>query len=307
MKRHFITIVLLVLGGCAPADSSDASAAVDLGPGPDSLPPDLTASRPLVVVTLNTHSFQEGTDSLKKLDQIGKSLAALKADLVGLNEVMSGTFWSYHYKGQKYDGAALIKKALEAASGQTFHLYSKGFAHWSSGELMSNVVLSRWPITESGSRSLTTTDFWPAPKEKRNVVYARTTVPGYGPVNLLVTHTWGWDSADTAKQIAEVKSFLASKVQGDEVLNLVLGDLNLPPTHKHFSAWLAAPVKLYDTYAEANPKGSAPTTFKGKHRIDYVLADRKTAKLSSRLVFDGKDQPVVSDHLGVKTVFELRK
>ena len=53
----------------------------------------------LVVVTLNTHSFQEGPDSIEKLEQIGQGLAALDVDLVGLNEVMSGTFWAYDYGG----------------------------------------------------------------------------------------------------------------------------------------------------------------------------------------------------------------
>ena len=265
------------------------------------------AARRLVVVTLNTHSFQEGAGSLQKLETIGQGLAALGADIVGLNEVMSGTFKSYHYTGQKYDGAALIKAALEKASGQTYHKYSAGFAHWSSGELMSNVVLSRTPIIASGSRALTTTDFWPAPKEQRNVVWARTRLDGFGPLNVMVTHTWGWGSADTATQIAEVKAYLAGKVQSDEVLNLVLGDLNVHPDHKAFAAWLAAPLKLWDTFGEANPGSKAATTVKGQHRIDHVLADRREHALSSSLVFDGKQQQLVSDHVGVMTTFALTR
>ena len=316
MMRPLLSILFLALSGCTPLSSSPADDAA--APAGDHGPPadrgqldgaaEAGATRRLVVVILNTHSFQEGTGSLQKLEAIGKGLAALKVDLVGLNEVMSGTFWSYHYNGKQYDGAAMIKKALEAASGVPYYSYSQGFAHWSSGEQMANVVLSRTAITESGSRSLTTTDFWPAPKEKRNVVYARTVIPGFGPLNLLVTHAWGWDSVDTATQISEVKSFLAQKIRGDEILNLVVGDLNLPSTHKTFPAWLAAPVKLVDTYGEANPKGNTdPTTIKGQHRIDHLLCDRRSWSFTSTLVFDGTNQPVVSDHKGVKTVFELVK
>ena len=315
MKRHLISVLLFAATGCTPGSSpvdDAAPPAADHGPwvarGQQEGGVEAGVTRRLVVVTLNTHSFQEGTSSLQKLEAIGKGLAALQVDLVGLNEVMSGTFWSYHYNGQKYDGTAIIKKALEAASGVPYHSYSRGFAHWSSGEQMANVVLSRTAITESGSRSLTTTDFWPAPKETRNVIHARTTIPGFGPLNLLVTHTWGWDSVDTAKQIAEAKSFLAQKIRGDEILNLVLGDLNLPSTHKSFPAWLASPVKLVDTYGEANPKGNTdPTTLSGQHRIDHVLCDRRSWSFTSTLVFDGKNQPVVSDHKGVVTVFELIK
>ncbi len=292
-------VLMLAFCGCAPAGEENQDLGQDIA-APDA------AARRLVVVTLNTHSFQEGTSSLQKLESIGRGLAALGADIVGLNEVMSGTFWSYHYKGQQYDGAVLIKAALEKASGRTYHVYSAGFAHWSSGEQMSNVVLSRTPIIASGVRALSTTDFWPAPKEQRNVIWARTTLAGYGPLNVLVTHAWGWGSTDTAKQIAEVKAYLASKLQGDEVLNLVLGDLNVHPDHAAFTAWLGAPTRLVDTFGEANPGSKAATTFKGQHRIDHVLADRRAHSFASALVFDGKTQPVVSDHLGVMTTFTLR-
>jgi endonuclease/exonuclease/phosphatase family metal-dependent hydrolase len=237
----------------------------------------------LTAVTLNTHSFQEGPDSLAKLEQIGQGLAALEADVVGLNEMMSGQFWSYDYGGASYDGTELIREALEAASGATWYVTAVGFAHWSSGELMSNVLLSRFPIVEVDSRALTTTDFWPAPDEQRNVVFARIELPARGPVNLFVTHAWGWDSVDTVTQIAEVKGFMASKARGDEVLELLLGDLNMPSTWSGHDTWLnAAPFVLVDTYALANPSGMADaTTADGLHRIDYVLARASPSTVSS--------------------------
>ena len=312
MKRYFITFAALWAAACAdPAPPAGMDGRpLDRGSA-DRGPAEATSTPPrrLVVVTLNTHSFQEGTTSLHKLQLLGQGLAALKADLVGLNEVMSGTFWSYHYKGQKYDGTAIIKKALEGASGIPWYAHSVGFANWSSGELMSNVVLSRTPISQRASRALSTTDFWPAPGQQRNAVYARTQIPGWGAVNLVATHTWGWDSSDTLKQIAQVKGLLASKIQGGELLNLVLGDLNVPPDSAGHKAWLnAAPVKLVDSYAEANPQGGGdPTTIKGTHRIDYILCDRRSLAFTSKLVFDGKDQPVVSDHKGVVTTFVLSR
>lgn len=273
---------------------------------------DSAAGETLLVVTLNTHSFQEGADSLAKLQLIGQGLAALGADIVGLNEVMSGTFWAYDYGGAQYDGAALIQESLQASSGVPWHVVSHGFAHWESGELMSNVILSRTPILESDARSLTTTDFWPGPQEQRSVIYAATEVPSFGLVHVFVTHTWGWESVDTLPQINEVKAFMADKQRGDETLSLLLGDLNAPSTSAAYSWWTAPPAPLVDTFAVANPgQLHVSTTWSDEHRIDYILAREASWDLASWLIFIGKEEgglvlSPVSDHKGVATLFKTR-
>jgi endonuclease/exonuclease/phosphatase family metal-dependent hydrolase len=271
---------------------------------------DAASPRALTVVTLNTHSFQEGVSSLEKLDAIGKGLATIGADLVALNEVMSGSFASLG--GAQHDAAALIRASLEQASGASWHLTSIGFAHWSTGEMMANAILSRTPLSETGSRALTTTDFWPAPGEQRNVVHARTAVPGIGIVNLFVTHAWGWSSKDTLAQIGEVKGYLAEKARGDEAISLLCGDLNMPSSQSGYQSWIdPPPAKLLDTYLAANPQGTTDsTTFDEPHRIDYILATGTPTVLRSRRVFDGSAEngvvlPRVSDHKGVLSVLRV--
>lgn len=281
-------------------------------------------AEPLVVVTLNTHSFQEGADSLDKLEAIGQGLASLPvpmgwegtedrlvADLVGLNEVMSGTFWSYDYGGATHDGGAILQQALEAASGMTWYRADFGFAHWDSGELMSNVVLSRTPLLDTESLSLTTTDFWPAPNEQRSVGRVETDVPGLGRIRFYVTHTWGWDSVDTLTQVGEVKSFMALH-QGEPAVDLLVGDLNVPSTSLAYQEWTEGPpFPLLDSYGLANPDGfTDPTTTDGTDRIDYILVGEggpipeDPACFRSARIFDGSSLPVVSDHYGVVTVLD---
>lgn len=273
----------------------------------------------LVVVVLNTHSFQEGDDSLDKLQWIGEGLAALEADLIGLNEVMSGTFWAHGFGGAEYDGAELIRTALEEASGDTYYTARHGFAHWDDGEEMSNVLLSRFPIIESGHRLLTTTDYWPAPDESRSVLYARVEVPQLGLVNVFVTHTFGFESADTFVQIDEVKDDMAERFRDNEALDLLLGDLNVPSGSDAYEYWLdAPPFRLIDTYAAANPENvDDSTVVDGDVRIDYIMAgegwdiSENPDRFTSTLVFDGSAVngqvlPIVSDHKGVVTTFILR-
>ena len=58
----------------------------------------------------------EGTDSRVDVARVTDAIRAARADIVGLNEVMSGTFWSYDYGGAEYDGLMLIREALEAGA-----------------------------------------------------------------------------------------------------------------------------------------------------------------------------------------------
>ncbi|MBI4819203.1 MAG: hypothetical protein HY791_23225 [Deltaproteobacteria bacterium] len=279
---------------------------------------EITSSPTLTVVTLNTHSFQEGADSLAKLDQIGEGLASLGADLVGLNEVMSGTFWAYDFNGASYDGAAIIASTLERSSGTRWHLYRHGFAHWADGEEMANVILSRFPIIESEHRALTTTDAWPGPAEQRSVSYARVDVPGLGLVNFFVTHAALAGSSDTPTQIREIRQFMVDEFRHDEALDLLVGDLNTASTSPTYTTWLdEPPFHLIDTYARANPRGFEDATiFDAELRIDYVLAGEGSAliegssRFSSQLAFDGSSHdgltlPIVSDHKAVVTRFRL--
>jgi endonuclease/exonuclease/phosphatase family metal-dependent hydrolase len=327
--RHVLVMAVLCILACAestPTDGGDACDPAGNGAGNgeangetngEVLEPADPPER-LTVVTLNTHSFQEGPDSLEKLGWIGEGLAAMDADLVGLNEVMSGTFWAYDFGGAQYDGTRIIQEALEDASGRPWYAATFGFAHWDDGEEMSNAILSRTPILAAERRELTTTDFWPAPDGRRNVAFARTQIPGVGIVHFFVTHTWGWSSVDAIVQIDEVKAFIEEKRRGDEVLTLLVGDLNTPSTWENYARWIEGPPFAFvDTYAEANPGGFAdPTMFGGEHRIDYVLVREGSAlgadpgTYASSLVFtgepfDGAVLPVVSDHKGVATVFQL--
>lgn len=266
------------------------------------------SSKRLVVVTLNTHSFQEGPNSIEKLRAIGRGLAALPADIVALNEVMSGRFPSFG--GQHHDAVEIIREALETASCQPWHVVVSAFAHWDTGEQMANAVLTHFPVTESGERVLTTTDFWPGPSEQRKVVYIRAEPPQIGPVALFATQAWGWDSVDTLTQIDEIKSLVAAKTRGDEANVFVVGDLNIEPSSLGYDRWIGEPLPLVDTFAVANPEQrDNSTTIGEQHRIDYIFATRTKARYQSFLAFDGstrneKTTPIVSDHKAVVTIFE---
>lgn len=313
--------------GADAAEGRDAAARLDASPGADAGGADSGATGTdagsdadggamrdetdqLVVVTLNTHAFQEGRDSIDKLTQMGQGLAQLDADLIGLNEIMSGDFSAFGPQ----DALDHVQDALEAATGQTWHRARHNWAQWDSGEFMANAILSRYPIRDVDERDLTTTNFWPAPDHgARAVLYGRVDVPRVGVVDLFVTHTAGTHAgmSEATVQAEEVKAFMGSKGTGAD-LQLLVGDLNVPPTWPTFQTFVNAPPVLVDTFGVANRSTpNAPTKWSGQNRIDYVLAQADAALLSggprfsSRIIFDETDLPRVSDHKGVVTIFPV--
>ncbi|MDX9719582.1 MAG: hypothetical protein RBU37_02460 [Myxococcota bacterium] len=295
--RLLLLLLLWSFVGCAARSPHEQDAMLDAE----------IETEALVVATLNTHSFQEGLDSLSKLDAIGVELARLGAQLVVANELMSGRFFAYDMGGAEHDAAQLILDALQRASGEDWEYALFPWAHWDTGELMSNAVFCRGKVLESDARALTTTDFWPAPLESRGVGYALLELEGLAPVEVFVTHSWGWDSADTLAQISEVKAFMVEKHSPLSRLTLLMGDLNLPSSWPAFQAWLEPPpLSLLDTFALAwpeNPHQSSQND--GEHRIDHVLMRDGACQVEkAHFAFDGELlegqlSPVVSDHKGV--------
>ena len=266
----------------------------------------------LVVVTLNTHSLQEKTQRFKKLEWIAEGLAAVNADLIGLNETVSGKIYARGYQGRSMNTAELIQSYLEELTGASYHRYEKTMGIWGDGEHLNNVILSRYPIEEQSERKITTTDKWPAPNQKRNVLFAKVRLPGGQPVHFYVTHAMGWISVDTASQIKEIKSFMDEHYHPEVLAEFVVGDLNVVPTHPQYPDWLRLEPAMRDTYATIN-KIHHPYR---AETVDYIMLSERSSigevERSADLIFNNESVgghlfPKVSDHVGFVTRIKIPK
>lgn len=269
-----------------------------------------TKQKQLTIVTLNTHSLQEKVDCFNKLEWIAKGLGQLKADIIGLNEVVYGNIYAHNCRGAYYDTAIIIKKYLEANTGIKYFLYKKEFAKWENGENLANAILCKYPLHNCSSIELTTRDFWPAPHSKRNCLYSQLEF-ATGKLNIFLTHTMGYDFPDTIDQIIEVKDFVAKK-QCKTLGSIVMGDFNVP--YKHLFYWQLRKEfpEFVDTYALTNPDSTCGP--KDDERLDYIfwvdgifLLNPK--KVTSTIVFkdetyEGYKYPYVSDHFAVVTTIK---
>jgi len=266
----------------------------------------------LVIVTLNTHSFQQETKIFEKLLWIAEGLKNLDADIIGLNEILYGNIYSRGYKGKYYDTSEIIKNHLECMMKQEYFLFKAGFGKWEDGEILANAILSKYPLYDSSYIELTTNDFWPAPYSKRNCIFSKIYINQKGYINFFVTHTMGYDYNDTRLQIKEIKKFVNSKKNEDTMGSIVMGDFNVPQYHKNYPFLIKHPPEFIDTFALANPSlFNKSSTFDNQHRIDYIFWVHgnlllKNHKVESSIIFNDDYYkymyyPIVSDHFGIVT------
>ena len=71
---------------------------------------------------------------------------------------------------------------------------------------------------------------------------------------------------------------------------------------------------LYDTYVLAEKKDNGVTVDKGIHgwahdksqkRIDYIFSNKELKVKESKVIFNGKNQGVISDHFGIELEIEI--
>ncbi len=156
---------------------------------------------------------------------------------------------------------------------------------------------SRW-ISRSRSRSDTSAS--------RKVVRARVAIPGFEPIDVCSVHA-SWESAGLLDQVEALERWSARFPAGAECL-IMAGDFNDEPTGRGYAAMRSH--GFADAFAEAPPRRAPILTTTWGTRIDYIFhRGRANGGLASglravrtRVVFDGRNEPVVSDHFGVLAV-----
>ncbi|MCD8501510.1 MAG: hypothetical protein LRY71_07320 [Bacillaceae bacterium] len=115
---------------------------------------------------------------------------------------------------------------------------------------------------------------------------------------------WEDDKEPFTKQVDTLLSF----VPKDEPFFL-MGDFNNDAANENEGYDYLLSKGLYDTYQRAEQKDEGITVCgkiagwgKNKEgiRIDYVFASQPLKVRSSKIIFNGKSKPVVSDHFGIE-------
>jgi endonuclease/exonuclease/phosphatase family metal-dependent hydrolase len=235
------------------------------------------APRELVVATYNIHEALNFW-SLPDPEAVAQTIETLNADVIGLQEVGRG--WNVN-------GGPDLLAWLRWRLPQYRVVYAPML-----GELVGHVILSRYPITESGWRHY--------PRRTNRLPYGLTwaVIPtSAGDLLFIVTHLspYAGYEADRAAQTGDLLAFWGGRPR-----TVLVGDFNAVPTEPAIrqlldSGWLdvTMPHGLGGafTYASGQPY----------QRIDYIFSTPDVESLSASI-----PQTLASDHLPVTARLRLR-
>lgn len=239
----------------------------------------------------------------ERLPALRKGIAALGADVMGLQEVL---------RHDGFDQAALVAP--------TGYEIAWGIASPNHGYPLGNAILSRWPIGRTETFALPDggTD------ERRSLVYAEIAAP-FGKLPFFVTHlNWKpWEGHVRVAQVKAVVEHVTRLAPEGSFPPVLVGDFNAEPDSDEIRylrglTGLGGPcVYFADAFGVAGD-GSTGTTFSKRNphaeplreperRIDYVFVRgpddaQRGEPREARVCFDeGIGGTFATDHFGVVT------
>ena len=264
------------------------------------------------LLTLNTHSLIEN-DYLKKLNIFADFVVRQMPNIVILQEVMqpanSKEVLTRHSVAGKIPlragNHALNVLKLLKERGVEYHLIwlgiKKGYDQFDEGL----AILTLEPYEDIDVIQLSPFDDYNNWKTRKALGVK---AGGFWIYNV---HMGWWDDKDSPFQYE--LSRLYEGVIGKE-LTLFAGDFNTVDNDAGYDLILKQ--GLWDTYSLAKEKDDGKTASLGidgwgqagydkRIRIDYVFSSKPIEVHSSYTVFNGRDEPTVSDHCGILLNFEV--
>ena len=258
------------------------------------------------ILTLNTHSHMETED---KQDIFVSAVKKELPDIIALQEVNqtidkekvipSGKFYKPLYGSRiKEDNYAKSVTGKLLDDGLCYYWtwlkIKKGFDKFEEGQ----AFLSRYPIEEIDEILLSNTDDFDNWKKRM-------------ALGIRIYDTWfynvhmGWFEDEEEPFSSHFEKLCTALCHKENVF--LMGDFNCNAESDGYklvlsSGWL-------DCFKEAKEKDDGITVkgkiagweMSGDKRIDYVFSKKKIKIKSSKVVFNGMNYPVVSDHFGVLT------
>lgn len=263
------------------------------------------------LLTLNTHSWMEEEMETKFQDLVTR-IVEEDYDLICLQEVNQLMASIEVEKSLRYsplpvnpaiceDNYALrLVEALEE-QGKSYY-WSWAYNHVGYDRFHEGVaILSKTPIEVADLLASETTD--PSDYHTRRALLARTVVEGQ-PLSLVSLHLSWW-----GKGFEVEWPRLAKALETEKNPLIVMGDFNNPTGNQGYQEVINSSLNLVDSHVVAD-------TISGDHtiqadidgwegnkqvlKVDHAFVDKSFKVISSSLVFDGNNSPIVSDHFGLE-------
>ena len=263
------------------------------------------------LLTLNTHSLME-KDYERKLDAFVDAIVKNKPEIIALQEVMQPKNANEaHFRGEMYTIGKIPAKEGNHAVNDLNKLKEKGLDYklvWHGFKEAYNdydeglCILTNQEIL--GVKELMLTKF-----EDYNSFKTRKAIA------IKINDEWfycvhfGWWDDEKSPFSDEWKSLLIKTKRNEKTW--LLGDFNIDAKEQN-EAYNLIKNDFYDTYLLAKDKDDG-ISVKGKidgweknskdKRIDYIFTNRNVPIISSKIIFNGENGEIISDHYGVMVTF----
>ncbi|NOT13648.1 MAG: endonuclease [Methylococcaceae bacterium] len=267
----------------------------------------VSRSKPLTVLILNLHCYQEDNQDYK-FSQIARAIDERQVDIVCLQEVAE--LWNDGLGNFETNSAKIINDRLA----QPFLLYTDwshlGFDKYREGV----AILSRYPIIRQDSKYVSDThDVYSI--HSRKVVMAQIFIPFMGLINVFSAHLSWWEDG-FAQQFSCLRDWADSEQSESVKATLLCGDFNIAAGSTGYRLVVDAH-EYEDQFLAANAHGVFEKVFRVNdpywqnylaedYRIDYIFLNKNNdfRVTSGEILFTEHDYGRVSDHCGYLMTFE---
>ena len=267
------------------------------------------------ILTLNTHAWIE-ENQLEKIEQLAHFINEHDFDVIALQEVnqsmqekaLPASEMTYFHEAEentivKADNYAyVLRKQLHTEYYWTYIPIHVGFAKYDEGL----AILSKTPIKEAfGAYVSDMRDY--ANFRTRKLLGIKTEISGKDTWFVNGHYNWWHDEEEPFEPQWKYSLAVMDKYVGS-LPAFIMGDFNNAAHIEGEGYSLVTGSGWHDCYELAAQKDDGFTVVKAiagwednkqKLRIDYVFSNQEVPVHSSKVVLNGIDSPVVSDHFGV--------
>ncbi|MDW8706267.1 endonuclease/exonuclease/phosphatase family protein [Streptococcus suis] len=256
------------------------------------------------LLTVNVHAWLE-EDQHEKLDILAQTIAQKQYDVIALQEVNQLMTSPLVTKELRQDNYGLILLEKLRALGQFDYSYYWSNSHIGYDKYEEGIAfLTKLPVYEVDP-------FYCSQNKSVDSILSRKimglTVFYQGQLIDLYSCHINLPDSQEENQLENIRS-IVERTSSDR-LKILMGDFNTDALSNPKAYQAIKDLGLYDSYDLAEEKDAGITVEKAidgwaghsqEKRLDYVFLNQKRQVQSSRVIFNGDNLPIISDHFGVE-------
>lgn len=259
------------------------------------------------LLTLNCHSWQE-ENQVKKIQYLAEIIAGNDYDVICLQEVSQ-------LESSKQVTGAIREDNYGLLLQQELLTYGKDYClHWHQAHKAYDVyeeglaTLTKHPVKHSEAHFVSSSqdlNYW-----KTRIVLHTDIEIGGNVYSFFNCHFGWWNDEEEpgSKQLQQLMTLIP-----EDNVSFLLGDFNSEASLENEGYSFIINNGWHDTYVDAQEKDkgiTVPGEIAGwdnhvdEKRIDFIFSNKKLNVIHSKVIFNGDNKDVISDHYGVDVKME---